>query len=90
MSELIKKGFENIRFWQDKNGNEVDLIVEQGVDLIPIEVKFKQNLKSEDFKGIDYFLKSYPLTRKSYIVNLSSQKVSSKTNFILPYSLVKL
>jgi len=86
ISELLKKGTRNLKFWQDKNGNEVDIIIE-GANLIPIEVKFKQNLKSEDFRGIKAFLKEYSKVKKSYLVNLAVQKTLKKTKFILPYCL---
>ncbi|MEK6972738.1 MAG: ATP-binding protein [archaeon] len=86
ISELLKKGTRNLKFWQDKNGNEVDIIIE-GTGLIPIEVKFKQNLKSEDFRGIEAFLKEYTKVKKSYLINLNFQKTQRKIKFILPYCL---
>ena len=90
LSEFLKKGIKNIRFWQDKNGNEVDMLFEENSILTPIEVKFKQSLKSEDFRGVNAFLKDYPKTKKGYIINLGSQKTSKNINLILPYSLDKL
>ena len=90
LSEFLKKGIKNIRFWQDKNGNEVDMLFEENSILTPIEVKFKQSLKSEDFRGVNAFLKDYPKTKKGYIINLGSQKTSKNINLILPYSLDRL
>ena len=89
ISELLKKGTRNLKFWQDKNGNEVDIIIE-GTGLIPIEVKFKQNLKSEDFRGIEAFLKEYTKVKKSYLINLNFKKPKEKSNSfaILPKSAV--
>jgi len=89
ISELLKKGEKNLKFWQDKNDNEIDIIIEKE-KIIPIEVKFKQKLKSEDFNGIEIFLKEYPKTKESYIINLGIQKLSKKTFFLLPYSLNKI
>ncbi len=89
VSELLKKGAKKLKFWQDKNGNEIDIILEQG-NIVPIEIKFKQMLKSEDFRGIDAFLKEYPKTRQSYLINLNLQKQSKKTHLLLPYSLTKI
>ena len=89
ISELLKNGEKNLKFWQDKNDNEIDIIIEKE-KIIPIEVKFKQKLKSEDFKGIEIFLKEYPKTKESYIINLGIQKLSKKTFFLLPYSLIKI
>jgi len=90
ISELLKNGIKNLRFWQDKNENEIDVIIEKKSYILPVEIKFKHILKSEDFKGIGAFLKTYKKTRKSYLVNLSLQKISKKTSLILPYSLNKI
>ncbi|MFH1917070.1 MAG: ATP-binding protein, partial [Nanoarchaeota archaeon] len=43
ISELVKKGV-GVRFWQDKNKHEVDVIIEQGKMRIPVEIKFKKVL----------------------------------------------
>lgn len=87
ISELLKQEFKDPHFWQDKNGLEVDLILNQNANMIAIEIKFKTELKSEDFKGIEFFLKEYPQTKKRYLVNLSQQKFSPEINLILPYAL---
>ncbi len=86
ISEILKKGIRNLKFWQDKNGNEVDIIIEN-VYPVPIEVKFKKKLKSEDFRGIETFLREYPKTKKSYLINLNSQKIFKKIKLTLPYFL---
>ncbi|MBU0929882.1 MAG: ATP-binding protein [Nanoarchaeota archaeon] len=86
ISELIKEGKENIKFWQNKNKQEVDLILEENKKIIPIEIKFKKNLKSDDEIGLKVFLEKYKL-KKGYLVNLSTQEKQEKISFILPYSL---
>jgi predicted AAA+ superfamily ATPase len=40
-------------FWRDNNGNEVDLIIEQGTKLIPIEIKSGRTLTHESFAGLE-------------------------------------
>jgi len=90
LSEFLKRGIKNLKFWQDKNENEVDIIIDKNFIQIPIEIKFKQNLKSEDFQGIKAFLKDYPKTKKGYLINLGSQKKSKKLNLIFPYSIGKI
>jgi hypothetical protein len=40
-------------YWQDKKGNEVDIVAEVGNDLIPFEVKYQQaEINLSDIKGI--------------------------------------
>ena len=88
LSELMKASIKEINFWQDKNNNEVDFVI-NGANLIPIEVKFKHAIDYADSKGIERFLEEYPKTKDSFIVNLNIQKKKENVNLILPY-LIKL
>lgn len=45
----------NAYFWRDRNGNEVDLLFDEGGVLHPIEIKAGQAVKPDFFKGIDVF-----------------------------------
>jgi predicted AAA+ superfamily ATPase len=74
ISELIKKGVsaDHIKFWRTKNKDEVDLIIDNGSEIRPIEIKFKKNLKSSDFKGLYKFNKTYPDHKPLFMVNLCS------------------
>jgi|WetSurMetagenome_2_1015567.scaffolds.fasta_scaffold46624_2 uncharacterized protein len=85
VSELVKQGREGIKFWQNKNKQEVDLILEEG-KIIPIEIKFKENLKSDDEIGLKVFLEEYK-SKEGYLINLSTQEKRGKISFILPYGL---
>ncbi|MEK6895932.1 MAG: ATP-binding protein [Nanoarchaeota archaeon] len=85
VSELIKKQKDKIKFWQNKNRQEVDLVLEED-GLIAIEIKFKETLKSEDEIGLKAFIQEYA-PKKSYLINLSVQEIKNKINFILPYNL---
>jgi predicted AAA+ superfamily ATPase len=40
-------------FWRDSNGNEIDLIVEQGAYLMPIEIKSGRTLTRDSFAGME-------------------------------------
>ena len=88
--ELLKKKVKELKFWQGKNGEEVDIIIDNISYQIPIEVKFKSNLKNEDFSGINTYLKEYPKTKKTYLVNLSAQKTIKKIHLLLPYCINKV
>jgi uncharacterized protein len=87
ISELIKCGLDNesIKFWQDKNKHEVDIILDLPVDKIPIEIKFKNTLKPIDRLGIDFFFGEYLKTKNAFLINLNVQKKEEKLAFILPY-----
>lgn len=47
----------NLYFWRDNVGNEVDLVQEEGAQLIPVEVKSGQTLHDDAFAGLRRWLK---------------------------------
>ncbi len=57
ISELLKnymnRGEEHaIYFWRDSTGNEIDVLIDEGDKLIPMEIKAGQTVASDFFKGI--------------------------------------
>jgi hypothetical protein len=42
-------------FFRDSSGNEVDLILQVGRSLVPIEIKAGQTIAGDFFKGLEYF-----------------------------------
>jgi len=89
ISELLKSGINPsfLKFWQDKNKHEVDVIIDVIQKQSPIEIKFKDNLKNEDFLGLKTFLNDYPTVKKAYLINLGVQKEIKKVKAKLPYVL---
>ena len=60
ISELIKsylhRGLEaDIYFWRDSTGHEVDVLVDSGKLLLPIEIKSGQTVPSDATAGLDYW-----------------------------------
>jgi len=60
ITEMVKKclnvGDEvNLSYWRDKTGREVDVIVDEGLNLLPIEIKSGQTVQSDYFKNIEYW-----------------------------------
>lgn len=57
LSDLIKRRLNNgngsnLYFWRDKSGHEIDVIIEQGDQLIPIEIKSSETVNSEFFSNL--------------------------------------
>lgn len=90
LSELMKRSNKQIRFWQDKNFNEVDFVLEKNGKFLPLEVKFKETLKSEDLNGLETFLESYSYIKSGILINLAKQKKDKSISFLLPYFLENL
>jgi predicted AAA+ superfamily ATPase len=58
VAELLKARFgraldSNLYFWRDRSGREVDLLIEQGTKLLPVEIKSGQTVAPDFFQGID-------------------------------------
>ena len=61
VAELVKRRLNAgerpvLSFWRDSNGNEVDLLEEQGLRLMPVEIKSGQTLNRDFFKGLERWL----------------------------------
>ena len=62
VSELVKlfaaTGHEPpLFFWRDQSGHEVDVVVDVGRRLIPVEIKSGATVASDAFAGLDYWLR---------------------------------
>ena len=62
IAELVKSRLNrgeprNLYFWRDSNGNEVDVIVESGDKLIPLEIKSGKTVNRDFFRGLGKWLK---------------------------------
>lgn len=62
ISEFLKARFnrgkpDNLFYFRDQTGNEVDLILETGKGPVPIEIKSARTVSSQFFKGLKYFKK---------------------------------
>jgi len=60
--DLLKKRFNNAKqnnlvFYRDSNGNEVDILYKMGAKLLPIEIKAGETISKDYFKGIRSFEK---------------------------------
>ncbi len=45
----------NLYFWRDKTGHEIDCIIENGKQLIPIEIKSGRTTSARFFEGLEYW-----------------------------------
>ena len=80
----------NLYFWRDNAGNEVDLLLDNGLSITPIEIKSGQTVTQDYFKGILYWNK-LTQTEGGYVVYGGTliQKRSSGIS-IIPYHSVNM
>lgn len=62
ISEFKKNKFnlslsESLYFWRDNIGHEIDLLIEESLNLLPIEIKSGKTVHSEFFKNLSYWMK---------------------------------
>jgi predicted AAA+ superfamily ATPase len=50
----------NLHFWRDAKGNEVDLVIESGPDVMPVEIKLGATISEDYFKGLRTFFAKLP------------------------------
>jgi predicted AAA+ superfamily ATPase len=58
----------NLSFFRDAKGHEVDLLVHQANEMIPVEIKSAATVRNDFFKGINYFNKHIHPCGRSILV----------------------
>jgi predicted AAA+ superfamily ATPase len=89
MKRYVHSGQEpHLYFWRTSHGSEVDIIVEQGGKLIPIEAKLSGTPRLTMAPGILAFRKDFPRnTERGYIIHPGDMKLSIAPNVLaLPFA----
>jgi len=69
LKERTNKGkLPNLYFYRDSNGNEVDILLEDGSDLIAIEIKSSSTFSSSLLKNLKRFKSIAPQVNRCYLV----------------------
>lgn len=76
-------------FFRDPYGHEVDLIfTADGRKILPVEVKYKKEIKEDDYKNLMIFLNKFSL-KQGFILYLGKKErkmtIDGKTITLLPY-----
>ncbi|MEA1876652.1 MAG: ATP-binding protein [Bacteroidota bacterium] len=82
-----KNALEDVWFWRDSAGHEVDFIVEDGLSMDLFEIKSTKTIMSGLFKGLNYFDQYYnkDKIRKS-LVYTGSEHQKRSTVEIIPWA----
>ncbi len=57
---LNSKNHDQFYFWRDSTGNEIDLLIERGQNLLALEIKSAKTIHPDFFKTLKYFHKIKP------------------------------
>lgn len=76
-------------FFRDPYGHEVDLILTpDGEKILPVEIKYKKEIKENDYKNLMIFLNKFSL-KQGFIIYLGNEKkkmtINEKIITLLPY-----
>lgn len=94
ISELYKNYYHTgkqpaMYYFRDSNNNEIDLILDHGSKLIPIEIKSGQTVNNDFFKGLEYWQK---LTKQqdfpAILIYGGEDMITFKGINVLPWNLL--
>lgn len=92
ISEFMKARFNaglapNAFYWRDKTGHEVDLLLENGGKIIPVEIKSGQTIADDFFDGLKYYNKLAGSSPENSFVIYAGQQVQKRSSGnITPWS----
>lgn len=58
----------HVRFWRDNNGPEIDWVIDDGDQWIPVEVKWTELPREKDARTLRLFLREESRARRGYII----------------------
>lgn len=77
----------NLYFWRDKNGKEIDCIIETAGKLTPVEIKSSQTKSTHFFDGLNYYRSlAKQKSRESYVVYGGKEKLNTKNGMLIPWN----
>jgi predicted AAA+ superfamily ATPase len=80
----------NLLFYRDQVGNEVDLVAEDNSQLHAIEIKSGQTIASDFFKNLNRFAKITGKVKSSTLVYGGEEKQIRSTHTVVPWRDFKL
>ncbi|MBN2522154.1 MAG: ATP-binding protein [Bacteroidales bacterium] len=94
VSELVKQNFNhagnnNLFFWRDNTGHEIDVIIETTDEMVPIEIKSGKTINDDYFNGLLFWFKISKAKRGAVIYSGESGQKRSNGIEVVPWNRVK-
>jgi predicted AAA+ superfamily ATPase len=85
VAELLKKRANagkqvDLYYWRDKTGHEVDVIIDNGINMMPIEIKLGKTVNVDFFKNLTYWNKLSEL--KKGVIAYAGEQEEQRSNGI--------
>jgi len=71
----------NFNFFRDSAGNEVDLVVGRGPNMLPLEIKAGETVNDDYFDGLNKFSKLFPKTAHPGAVIYGGDRLEKRSRF---------
>ncbi len=73
VGELLKRRYNNVKesnlyYWRDNTGNEIDVVMDFGNTVFPVEIKSGETLSSDSFKNIRFLKKIEPSVKRAALI----------------------
>lgn len=78
----------NINFWRDYQGHEIDLIISDNKNIIPVEITCSDKINRQKINNLKAFYKTFPSANNGFIIwqgGLEQIKLDNKIIFAIPY-----
>lgn len=73
-------------FWRDRTGHEVDIVIDTGKKLIPIEIKSGRTVSNSFFDGLRYFIAlGSPAASSGVLIHGGDDRYELKNHIVLPW-----
>lgn len=96
ITELIKNRYNNLKtqnlfFYRDKTGHEVDVVIEKPDGLIPIEIKSSETMNMDFFRSIEKFKSFFGIDcKKGYVIYTGDKEYSNDSNSFLNWQNISI
>ena len=93
--ELVKQRFNqgkpsNLYFWRDNTGHEIDLILDFGDRVFPIEIKSGQTVARDFFQNLDFYRKINPNCKKAALIYGGQKTFVERDTWVVSYQDIDL
>jgi uncharacterized protein len=88
--ELLKARFNkalpsNLYFWRNNKGDEIDLVIDRGEELIPVEIKSGRTLNADFFRGLERWRVLSSTDSEGYLVYGGDVESRNRSTVIIPW-----
>jgi len=90
VADILKKRLNNIKtnnmsYFRDNTGNEVDVLMDLGSEVVPMEIKSGQTIADDFFKGLNYYRSLNSTVKKSWLIYGGDKSYQDNGHQICPY-----